>query len=159
VANELTAIMNKIERVVKSDQTNRTALTTVLAQHKKRIFNDGKAADGSQIATYSTNPISISKKNQARNTGKTYFKGGYGEYKSAIGKNPGFVNLRNTDQMMMDYGLVVSGDDYGLGFQNEINYNKSQWMEEKFKKEIFEPSDADLDLHAKTLTAIVESQL
>jgi hypothetical protein len=159
VANELTAIMNKIERIVKSEQTNRTALTTSLALHKKRIFNDGKDADGSQIGTYSTSPISIAKKNQARNTGKTYFKGGYGEYKSAIGKNPGFVNLRNTDQMMMDYGMVVSGDDYGWGFQNEENYNKSQWMEEKYKKEIFAPSDAEIDLTARTLTAIVESQL
>jgi hypothetical protein len=159
VANELTAIMNKIERVVKSDKTNRTALTTVLAVHKKRIFNDGKDADGSQIGTYSTNTISIAKKNQARNTDQTYFKGGYSEYKSAIGKNPGFVNLRNTDQMMMDYGLIVSGDDYGLGFQNEENYNKSQWMEEKYKKPIFEPSNEEIDLHARTLTAIVEAEL
>lgn len=159
MANELTAIMSKIERIVKSDRTNRTALTTSLAVHKKRIFDEGKDANGSQIGTYSTTPTSISKKNQARNTGKTYFKGGYSEYKSAIGKNPGHVNLRNTDQMMMDYGMVVSGDDYGWGFQNEENYNKSQWMEEKYKKEIFSPSDPEIDLTARTLTAIVEAQL
>lgn len=159
MANELTAHIKKLTAIIRSDKTMRTALTTVLAVHKKRIFSDGKDESGQQIGTYSTNPISISKKNQARNTGRTHFKGGYSEYKSAIGKNPGYKNYRATDQMMMDYGLVVRGDNYGFGFQNEFNYNKAQWNQERDKKDVFVPSDQELDLLARTLKIQIESQL
>ncbi len=123
------------------------ATNTVLAQQKRRIFQDGKAANESQIGTYGTKPISIAKDKQARNTGKTYFKGGYREYKSLVGKGSSFVNLRNTDQMMMDLGTtVVSPKEFGIGFQNELNGNKSQWMEDKYNKDIFTTTDREDEL-------------
>ena len=131
----------------------RVALTTVLAIHKPRIFEKGTDASNAKIGTYSTKPASISKSNQSRQTGKTYFKGGYAEYKTAIGKNPGYVNLRNTDQMMMDYGMIASGGKFGLGFQNPLNYNKSQWMQDKFDKNIFDHTDFELNLLADVLKA------
>lgn len=137
----------------------RTALTTVLAIHKPRIFESGQDAKKQKIGTYSTKPISISKNAQSRNTGKTYFKGGYSEYKSAVGKNPGFVNLRNTDQMQMDYQLIVDGDKYGFGFQNNTNFNKSQWLQDKYDKDIFDLTDQEINIFADTLKAQIESQL
>lgn len=112
----------------------------------------GLDAGGTQIGTYSTKPESISKKQQARNTGKTFFKGGYAEYKKIIGRNPGYVILRNTDQMMMDYGLVGANGDYGFGFHNHTNYNKSQWMEDKYKKDIFDLSDYETGILSDVLT-------
>ncbi len=134
--------INSINAFLASDKGMGIATTTVLALQKRRIFQEGQAADGSRIGTYSTNPISISKKQQAANTGKTYFKGGYAEYKSAIGKNPGYVNLRNTDQEMMDYGAYnLSSNQWGLGFTNDLNFDKSQWHEEKAGKDIFDQSD------------------
>lgn len=153
MANELTALINKINDAIKSEKHQRTALTTTLAVHKPRIFQQGLDANGSKIGTYGTNPISISKARQARNTGKTYFKGGYAEYKSAIGKNQGFVNLRNTDQMMIDYGLVSSGGKFGFGFQNDVNGEKSGWMTEKYQKDIFALSDPEVDVLTNTLVA------
>ncbi len=129
----------------------RIALSSVLAIHKPRIFEKGLDGTDSKIGTYSTKPISISKKNQARNTGKTYFRGGYAEYKKEIGKNPGFVNLRNTDQMRMDYGLIINGTSFGFGFQNELNYKKSQWIEEKYDKSIFDNDSKELDILADVL--------
>lgn len=138
MANELINTINKLNDAIRSDRLNRTALTTVLALEKKRIFEDGKDSNGGQIGQYSTNPISIAKKDQARQTGKTYFKGGYSEYKTAIGKNPGFVNLRNKDQMRMDYGVLKNGQSWGLGFQNGDNFNKSQWLQDKYDKDIFQ---------------------
>lgn len=136
--------INNLNKLLASDKGMRTALTTVLALQKRRIFQNGQAADNSKIGTYGTKPASISKKQQARSTGQTYFKGGYAEYKSAIGKNPGFVILRNTDQMMMDYNMFVLGDSqWGLGFSNDVNFNKSQWMEDKYKKDIFDQSQEE----------------
>jgi hypothetical protein len=155
VANELTDLINRIDASIRSDRNIRITLSSVLAIQKPRIFERGQDASGNKIGTYGTNPISISKKNQARNTGRSYFKGGYAEYKSAVGKNPGFVILRNTDQMYLDYGLIESGGSYGFGFQNTVNYNKSQWMEEKYKKDIFDISSEEEKVLADVLTALI----
>lgn len=142
MTDEFSVMISELNQITKTDRAMRTALTTVLAEQKRRIFSNGNDAAGTQIGTYSTNPTSIAKKDQAKQTGKTYFAGGYAEYKTLIGRNPGRVILRNTDQMMMDYGvLVLGGDKYGLGFTNDENGDKSEWMEDKYKKEIFAESD------------------
>lgn len=153
--NDYTAIINKLNAAIKNEQFQRVAAITVLAPYKKRIFSEGKDSQGKKIGTYGTKPISISKKNQARQTGKTYFSGGYAEYKNAIGKNPGFVNLRNTDQMMMDLGLIKNGANFAFGFQNDLNGDKSTWMDAKYQKDIFNASQSEIDLFTNTLKAQV----
>lgn len=146
------SLINDLNRVIKNNQATRIALTSVLPVHKKRIFESGKAGSGQQIGTYGTKPISIAKKNQARQTGHTYFKGGYSQYKREIGKNPGFVNLRNTDQMQVDYGLQVLPGGFGFGFTNSKNFDKSQWMQDKYDKDIFVLSQSEQDLIVDVLT-------
>lgn len=158
MANELQQITERLKRVVRSDKVMRVSLSTVLAIQKPRIFQQGQDSKGSKIGAYSTNPISISKKNQARNTGKTYFTGGYAQYKNEIGKG-GTVNFRNTDQMMMDYQLIVSGDRFGFGFQNPFNYEKSEWLQDKYDKNVFDLTEQELNVLADTLKAQVEAAL
>lgn len=152
MANEFIDLINKINNAVRSDRNLRIALSSTLAVQKQRIFSQGFDAKGQKIGTYGTKPISISRKNQARDTGKTFFRGGYAQYKRETGKNPGFVNLRNTDQMMMDYGLQGTNLNYGFGFQNTENYNKSQWMEEKYRRPIFPLSRNEERVLADVLT-------
>jgi hypothetical protein len=144
--DEIRNITVKMNAAIRSERAQRAAITTVLAVHKRRIFQDGLDADGGRIGTYSTNPIQIPKNKQARNTGKTKFEGGYAEYKTAIGKNPGYVNLQNFGQMMADYGLMQVGQEFGLGYQNPDNYNKSMWLQEKYDKQIFHHSQSEIDL-------------
>lgn len=153
--NEYSKIIDKLNAAIKDERFQRIAASTVLASYKQRIFAQGQDAKNSKIGTYGTKPISISKKNQARQTGKTYFAGGYAEYKTAIGRNPGYVNLRNTDQMMMDLGLIKNGANFAFGFQNNLNGDKSVWMEEKYNKEIFTASQQEIDLFSQTLTNLV----
>jgi hypothetical protein len=155
VANEITDFIGKVIAFAKNEQNTRAAITSVMAVHKPRIFEKGLDRNGSQIGVYSTTPISISKKNQARQTGHTYFKGGYDEYKRDIGKNPGFVNLRNTDQMMQDYGIVGSGQSLGFGFQNKNNADKSQWLQDKYDRDIFDLSDGELEV----LVTVLETKI
>lgn len=158
MANELTDFMSRLSAVTRDGRILRTALTSVMAIHKPRIFERGLDREGSQIGKYGTNPLSISRKNQARNTGHTYFKGGYDQYKQEIGKNPGFVNLRNTDQMMQDYGITGGDNQFGFGFQNTENFNKSIWLQDKYDKQIFDPSDQELQLLAQVMeTEIIKS--
>lgn len=151
--DKLIAQVNKLRQ---TDRIMVATLTTVFAGHKKRIYQQGKDANGGKIGQYSTKPTSISRKNQSRNTGKTYFKGGYREYKSLIGKGSAFVNLRNTDQEMMDYGVRIIGKNkYGFGFNNEFNFKKSNWNEEHFDKEIFAESQED----ARTFDRVFQYEL
>ena len=111
------ALINQVNAMIRDKKAGIAAINSVLAAQKKRIFQDGKASNESKIGTYSTTPISISKKSQAKNTGKTYFKGGYRQYKSLTGKGSSFVNLRNTDQMMMDLSTqLVAVNEFGIGF-------------------------------------------
>jgi len=152
VANELIGLIDRVNNAIRSERVMRIAVSSVLSIHKPRIFEKGTDASNTKIGVYGTNPISISKKNQAKQTGKTYFKSGYAEYKKDIGRNPGFVILRNTDQMMIDYGMIVTGGQFGLGFQNELNYNKSIWMQEKYDKQIFGHNDQELQVLTDVLT-------
>lgn len=129
--DEILNLTTKISDAVKSDKVRRTALTTVLSQHKLRIFVNGIATDGSKIGTYSKK---------------------YGELKSKKGRNPGFVNLVLTGQMQSDYGLIVQGDQYAFGFQNSFNADKMQWNQERFDKEIAHLSEFEIDLLLNILT-------
>lgn len=152
MANDLLNIVNKVNNAIRSPQIRRIAASTVLSRQKPRIFEQGQAENGSKIGTYGTNPISIAKNRQARNTGKTFFKGGYSEYKTAIGKNPGYVNLTNTGQLQSDYGLIVDGDQLAFGFQNDVNADKAEWMEKKYDKEIFELTESEFKLYVDVLS-------
>jgi hypothetical protein len=151
VANDILNIANRINNAIRSDKPKSIAASTVLAKHKARIFERGEAETGGKIGTYSTKPISIARSKQARDTGQSYFKTGYAGYKSAVGKNPGFVILRNTDQLYGDYGLIKSGDGYGFGFQNQSNTDKAGWMEGKHDKSIFSLSDEEFNLYVDVL--------
>lgn len=154
MANELLNIVNQVNTALRSTQIRKAALSTVLAIHKPRIFEKGEAEDGSKIGNYSTNPISISSKNQARNTGKTFFRGGYSQYKSEIGKNPGFVNLRNTDQMYADYQLIQNGSEFGFGFHNGENAKKMGWNTDKYDKPIAAVNQRELNVLADVLVKL-----
>lgn len=131
MADEILNIVTQINADIKSDRKRRTALSTVLAVHKPRIFDKGQSSDGSQIGTYSKK---------------------YGEKKSLIGRNPGYVNLRLTDQMLGDYGLVINGDTYAFGFQNSFNADKAGWVMDRYNKDIFHLSEQELELLIKILT-------
>lgn len=134
MANELLNIHNKIVTALRSDQIKRAALSTVLAVHKPRIFEKGEAEDGSKIGTYSKK---------------------YGEKKKKLGRNPGFVNLRLSDQMMADYQLIQDGQDYGFGFQNSFNADKMGWNTDRYGKRIAALNQKEMDLLGDTITKLI----
>jgi hypothetical protein len=156
VANEWDIVIRKVNDALRNDKAVRSGISTVLALQKQRIFVSGQDAKTGQIGQYSTKPISIARKNQSRDTGHTSFPGGYAQYKSEIGKNPGYVNLQNTSQMFLDYSFhILGGDSYGLGFNNLLNFQKSQWMEQKYGKDIFQQSQSEGNI----LQRVIEEQL
>lgn len=151
MANEYLNLLDKLNNAIRDEKNQRVAAVTVLSQYKPRIFEKGLDSKNSKIGTYSTKPISISKKNQARQTGKTYFKGGYAEYHGAIGKGSSNVILDNTSQMKNDLGLIKNGPDWAFGFQNDVNGNKMAWMNEKYNKQISHASEQEVNLFSQVL--------
>lgn len=149
-----------INSVINNERVLIAAANSVLVAQRDRIFKQGNSTDGSKIGTYGTKPISISKKRQARQTGKSYFSGGYREYKSLTGREASFVNLQDTGQMMMDLGTTVIGrGEVGIGFSNQFNADKSGWAEEKYKKEIFFTSDSEDNLFDRVIQFELDRQL
>jgi len=151
-ANAWDIVLKKLTDLTTFERAVKIAVQSILTTQKKRIFDDGDDSKGDKIGTYSTNPISISKSRQSRNTGKTYFEGGYAEYKKAIGKNDGYVNWRNTDQMFFDFQFFDLGSlQYGIGFSNEINFLKSEWLEEKYGKKVISLSQKEEQMLASII--------
>jgi hypothetical protein len=156
VANEWDIVIKKVNDAIRSDKAVRVGITTVLAVQKQRIFSKGQDDKESSIGTYSTKPITISKNKQVRKTGKTHFPGGYAEYKAMTGRDPSVVHLQETSQMFQDYSFHILGvDTYGLGFNNPFNYQKSQWMEAKYKKGIFQQSNQEGEI----LNRVIEEEI
>jgi hypothetical protein len=137
-------LIDDLNELRNSDKVILSVLSSVRAQQITRIFDDGLDANDQPIGAYSTKPIHISKKNQARNTRSTYFEGGYKQYKEAIGFDGNKVNLVNTGQMRDDYSIItIDQNTYGLGFNNDLNSDKADGNEAHFKKDIFAQSPND----------------
>jgi hypothetical protein len=144
--------INALNRIVQNDNIHRTALLTTLALHKKRIFQQGLDDKMTRIGTYDKTPATIK---------GTYYPGGYAQYKASKGKNPGFVVLRDTDSLQVGYGLKVIkyNSEYGFGHDNSFNFEKTQWMETKYQKRIFAPSEADRKILLDTINAQLNREL
>jgi hypothetical protein len=128
--DELLNISIKVANGVKSDRIRRIALSTTLAIQKPRIFDKGQNEDGGQIGKYSKK---------------------YGEKKSKLGRNPGYVNLRLSDQLMNDYGMTIQGEQYTFGFQNAANGQKAGFLTDRYG-DVFHVSNQELEVFATVLS-------
>jgi hypothetical protein len=131
-------LIDELNELRNTDKVLLSVGSTMQAEIKERIFERGQAADDGPIGQYSTKPISIARNKQARATRSTFFKGGYKEYKSAIGFDSSTVNLVDSGQMRDDFSLIkISNNVYGLGFKNDLNGEKAEGNEKRFGKDIF----------------------
>ena len=118
VAN-LDELIKKISRTKTFDDLNQRVFNTIHIEVEQRIFDKGQDSDGRQIGTYSPGY----KKERARKNYPSSSK----------------VILQATNQMVNDFKFLVlkSGKEYGSGFSNMINFKKSEWVEDTYKKAIF----------------------
>lgn len=91
-----------------------TAMIPVIAQ---RIHVDGKATDGNPIGEYSS----------------PYLKKRIREGK---GSGPAVI-ASFTRQLQNDYATIATRRGYGIGFNNELNFNKTTWVQETYGKDIW----------------------
>lgn len=153
-----TAVENqlKIEELRKAMETG---ARDILPDVADRVFTQGKATDGSDIGSYSTKPIYISKKNSPRSAGivkkKTlFFPGGYKEFKGAIGRGED-VNLKVFGRLQSDYLTPLKKDTLkGLSFElkEAVNAEKKEGNEKRFGKDIFNLNQVEKDRVVNTIS-------
>lgn len=106
----------QLARVADTDKLLRTCATSVLFLIKDRVHGDGLDAAGSPIGVYS----------------KPYMKTRVNRF-SRTSSNKVVASL--TRQMENDMRVVAIGKNkYGIGYSNQFNFQKSQWIEKRYKK-------------------------
>ena len=164
-------VMKETVLNVKSEMVSnvvRTVALTQMATMRRRIHQQGKASDGSLIGEYSTEPMYVSMSanigsikmfgEPVGKTGKSkfkngkphkskYFKNGYKEFKTAIGRNElGTVNLSLSGQLNIEFTLIATEKGWGLGWENSDMLERAIFFEDKkYKKKIYYPTDDELE--------------
>jgi hypothetical protein len=127
------------------------AVVTV-AMFRKRIHQEGKAADGSQIGTYSKGYMKVRTGNygnsgrvsRGKNAGKIKNAGVYVRGAKKGSPRPKYnrsgdtnVILSLTRQMENDLTVIPIDNGYAVGYNNPLNFQKAGWAEATYRKKIF----------------------
>jgi hypothetical protein len=151
-------LLAKLARIDAIQVCKAQALETVRL-FDKRIHDEGKAADGSQIGVYSRGYMKVRTGNydemrlkSGRNKGK--FKEKKSQAKADAGlftKGPRKGQARPTYNLSGDTKVILVltremrnkltiiplQNGYGVGYPDSFNYNKARWAEARYRKPIF----------------------
>lgn len=139
------------------DELTKEVATNLMPMIRKRVHVDGLDADGLQIGTYSKGYMKVRTGNypetevtKGKNAGQfreQKKKGQAGVFTK--GKNKGQarptynrqndtkVILSLTSQMEQDMQVMQTDNGYGIGYSNELNYNKAIWNATRYRKDIW----------------------
>lgn len=170
----------KIERVIsaleKENKPLLLAVQSVNALRAKRIFVDGLNSSGGKIGNYeNTKPVYVKdsqapkKVNHKGKTGKTIESGYYKSYKdfrSSMGRESGFINLRLNNDLQSDMSncqitkdsnsvpapapIKVDTNTYKVSLKRPINAKKKEGLEKKYGP-VFAHTKEELDKYYGTL--------
>lgn len=125
----------KMNALAKTNKFEVSVATSMLAVTADRIFTQGLDANNSQIGTYSKGYL------------KTRIKDNYPSSTKVI--------LQATRQMVNDWSVISSGSSLGLGFKNQTNADKSEWVEATYDKSIFKHTKNELG----TLNKLIDKEI
>lgn len=165
----VTVTLERLNELGDTDKLLRSCATSVLSLMKVRIHEQGLAADGQQIGTYSKGYMVVrtgsfgnaGRVSRGPNSGRLKDAGVF--TKSRTGARPKYnrtsdtrVVLSLTRQMENDMKVIATNAGYGIGYTNTLNYQKSQWNEARYKKPIFSLSAGEEKAVADIVTKHVE---
>jgi len=135
VAN-LDELIRKTKRLSFHSKVTQRVLESIHEMTDKRIFHDGRDANNNSLGRYSKGY------QKTRNKGILYVRKGV---KRKITYPSGTkVILQAESTMVNDYTFLVLPDgNYGSGFNNIVNFDKSNWVESTYKKPIFKLTDEE----------------
>lgn len=126
------------------DKLTRELATTQQAEMAVRVHQRGEDSDNAPIGTYSENYMKV-------RTGKWKYKGV--RYNRTASTD---VVLSLTRQMENDLSVIALPDGYGVGYKNPDNYRKSQEVQDRYKKPIWEQSEAEQNLTREIAIKYIE---
>lgn len=115
------------------------------AELKRRIFNDGLAADGSRIGQYSTKPGNYGEKSfivrsafkPPPNRKTVHIPTGYKGLRQLNGRQVGYVDLSYTGSLMQSIRTVVGASGAIVAIEDEKEIAIAEGNEERYGKQIF----------------------
>lgn len=111
------------------DSCSIPALKDIEQGMKRRIHNRGNATDGSPIGQYS--PSYANKRRQR-------------------GRQTSRVDLEFEGDMRRDLTVGVTGSEPTLGFKNDFENLKARSHEDRYKTEIYTPSESEINRASKS---------
>lgn len=150
-------ITSSLNEITNKDQVMRIVAQSLVTEVHDRIHERGEDSNSSKIGEYSNSYMALrtgnyknadkTKKGKAKNAGTYTEKAG--EEKSGTNRpkynrtNDKKVVLSLTRQMENDFGVIATENGYGLGYQNDENFKKSQWTEKTYNKKIFDLTESE----------------
>lgn len=155
--------LNSIDK----DSMLREIASSVMPMMKDRVHKQSRDADGSPIGTYSKGYMKVRTGNypetvlkRGKNKGlfreKKVKEGQAGYFTKGPNKGqprPRYnrttdsaVILSLTRQMENDMQVIKTDNGYGIGYSNQLNYNKAVWNEIRYKKDIWSLSVEELNV-------------
>lgn len=168
--SNINLVLSRISKALQSiepgsdvyDKTMRLGTESVRGVMLTRIHEDGQAADGSAIGSYSKKPLYANPlvipgqtfqpegktgKKVFDSTGKQhkdkYFDGGYAALREATGKRSDTVNLNFSGIMQNTLQTFPTATGYGLGWDSEEMLLRARALEKKYGKRIWFLSDSE----------------
>lgn len=191
IKNNSAQVLGKIARSASKqlakesiDQMLREVATTLAAQVRERVHEQGLDSNGQAIGTYSAGYMVVrtgSYKNAGKKDAGFATKGKKSVFsikkKKAVKtkqskrimynrSNDTKVILSLTRQMENDFSTgaknknvsKISGG-YGIGWKNEINFKKAEWNEKKYSKKIFNLTSQEKDFALNLANEIIKDKI
>jgi len=166
------AIKDKLAKLGDKEYIPRTLSFDLIDLMTKRIHIDGKAADDSQIGTYSKGYMVVRTggyKNASKKNAGAFQKGAKAFSDVATKKaniRPNYnrsadtkIIVSLTRQLENDWNVIATDDGYGIGFLNSHNFDKARWVEAIKKKKIFFLAPTEQQYVNETVNTLVKDAL
>ena len=151
--------VTRLQNLGDTDKMLRTCAISVNDLMRKRIHQDGLAADGNAIGTYSPAYMKVrtgdygNSKRVARGKNKGTLKnaGVFSKGLSVLTARPQYNRTSDTKvvasltrQMENDMKVIaLNSGSYGIGYSNIENFKKSQYVESTYDKPIFSLTESE----------------
>lgn len=185
---EARRVIIKLSQVIEGIEAKASlvGINTLRGLMQRRIFNEGKKADGSAIGSYSMkvmylNVGSFSKANPLLGSGvaaglgtalarQKRFKNG--KARKTLKLEKGYYQLRTLAKRQNSYvdteltgelrDSIITGS-FGrravLGFLNNRNVKKAGYLEDKFNGDIYNPSESEIQLTINVVLDLIEKEV
>lgn len=157
----------------RSELFREVALDLIPMIHE-RIHVDGKAADGSQIGTYTNAYMQVRTGNfgnsgkfvKGKNAGKTKNSGSFTKGPSKGSARPKYnrnadnkVILSLTRQMENDYAVLPGEVGWGIGFNNVHNADKARWNDTRYGHQVYALTAGELQFAVRRTESLIKRDL